>query len=225
MNGCGSATALDPMEFRAMSFGQLESDLLRQAISGDRAALAQVLLLHYGNLQSHLAGRVSGDLERWVTADDILHQTFVHAAQGIGRYQPRQPGAFRAWLITIADNLIRDVKRRKRRARSVDLPPGRRPPSGLNSSWAALVERMAGDGTSPSVQTQRRENAQRLRVALAALPEDDRQLIERYYLQDQSLAQIAQTMGQTKGSIRAACYRARKRLRMLMGRSSWYFSG
>ena len=148
----------------------------------------------------------------------------VRAALGIGKYQPRHEGAFRAWLMKIADNLVKDAQKRKRRERRVAAQdgPGRAPAE--NSSWAALVERIAGDGSSPSVKTQRRDNARRLRVALAALPEDYRQVVQRYYLEDQSLAQIAEAMGSTKGSIRAICYRARKRLRELMGRSSLYFS-
>ena len=51
-----------------------------------------------------------------------------------------------------------------------------------------------------------------------------RQVIERHYLLDQSLEEIAEALGGTKGSVRAMCYRARKRLRELMGRSSMYFS-
>ncbi len=206
-----------------MSSGYLESDLLQRAIDGDRAALSQVLLLHYAGLRSHVARRLSGDLERLVDADDILHQTLVRAARGIDRFEPRHGGAFRAWLRTIADNLIIDTRRRKQRERRAGDGPGGAP--GQSGSWRALVERIAGDGSSPSVKTRRRENGRRLRVAMAALPDDYREVIERYYLRDQSLAEIAEEMGGTKGSIRATCYRARKRLRQLMGQSSLYFSG
>jgi RNA polymerase sigma-70 factor (ECF subfamily) len=204
-----------------MSLERSESDLIRQAVGGDRAALSHLLLMHHAGLHRHVARRICGDLRRLVTADDVLHQTFVRAAQGIGRFEPRHEGAFRGWLTTIADNLIRDAEKRKRRERRAWAQPGPDP----KSSWAALVEKIAGDGSSPSVRTQRRENSRRLRAALAVLPEDHREVIERYYLQEQSLAEIAEAMGGSKGSIRAVCYRARKRLRELMGRSSLYFSG
>lgn len=207
-----------------MSAGRLESNLLSQAVGGDRAALSQALLLHYDSLRGHIAGRISGELKRLVDADDILHQTMVRAAQGIGRFEPRHEGAFRGWLKTIADNLIKDAQKRKRRERRAaqgDPPPG----TGQNSSWAALVERIAGDVDSPSVNTQQKDNVRRLRAALAALPDEHREIIERYYLHGESLAEIAQALGAAKGAIRAKCYRARKRLRELMGRSSLYFSG
>jgi RNA polymerase sigma-70 factor (ECF subfamily) len=208
-----------------MSCEDLESDLLQRAVGGDRAALAQVLLIHYDSLRRHVARRISGDLGRLVDAEDVLHQTLVRAAGAIGRFEPRQEGAFRGWLKTIADNLIKDTQKRGRRERRASAPDGPRRDAGENGSWAALVERIAGDGSTPSVKTQRRENAHRLRVALAALPAGYREVIERYYLRDQSLAEIAQALGGTKGSIRSTCYRARKRLRELMGQSSMYFSG
>ena len=208
-----------------MSSGQLESELLQRAVGGDRASLSQVLLIHYNSLRRHVARRLSGDLERLVDAEDVLHQTLVRAAGAIGRFEPRQEGAFRAWLKTIADNLIKDTQKKKRRERRAGAPEGPGRDGVQDSSWAGLVERIASDGSTPSVKTQRRENARRLRVALAALPDRYREVIERYYLRNQSLAEIAEAMGVTKGSIRSTCYRARKRLRELMGQSSMYFSG
>lgn len=201
-----------------MPVEDLESGLLRGAIGGDRAALSQLFLLHYDGLRQYIARRLPGGLEPLVSDADILHQTMVRAARGIGRFQPVHDGAFRAWLTTIADNLIKDAQKRQRRQR-------RAGGAGTASSWDALVEKLAGDATSPSVRTQRRDNARRLRAALAALPDEYREVIDRYYLQGQSLDQIARAMGSTKGSIRAIGYRARKQLRELMGRSSQYFSG
>ncbi len=204
-----------------MSVGHVESELLSLAVGGDRAALSEVLLLHYDHLQQHIERRLSDDLRRHVAADDILHQTMVRAAVGIRQYEPRHENAFLAWLKTIADNLIRDAHKKKQRERRADSQAG----AGQASSWGALVEKIAGQGSTPSARVQQGDNARRLRAAVAALPEDYRQVIERHYLLDQSLEEIAEALGGTKGSVRAMCYRARKRLRELMGRSSMYFSG
>ena len=203
-----------------MSVGHLESELLSQAVGGDRAALSEVLLLHYDELQRHIERRLSGDLRRHVAADDILHQTMVRAACGIRQYEPRHENAFLAWLKTIAENLIRDAYKKRNRERRADS----RGAAGQSSSWAAMVERIAGEGSTPSVKAQQGDSARLLRAAMAALPEVYREVIERYYLLDQSLDEIAQAMGGTKGSVRAMCYRARKQLRELMGSSSMYFS-
>jgi DNA-directed RNA polymerase specialized sigma24 family protein len=59
---------------------------------------------------------------------------------------------------------------------------------------------------------------------MASLPVEQRDVVERYYLQTQTLEQIAEATGRTIASIRGICYRARKNLRRLMGGSSLYFS-
>ena len=207
-----------------MSERRDESDLLRQVAAGDHAALSGLLLVHYDSLRRHIDRRIAGDLQGSATADDILHQTVVRAAQGIRGYQARGVRAFRAWLKTIADNLIKDAQRRRRRERRAAEQGGPFAPRGAGSSWGALAERIVGDATTPSVAGQRNENIRRLRAALACLPPDQRDILERYYLRDQSLEEIAEALGATKDSIRGICYRARKKLRELMGRSSLYFS-
>ncbi|MCY2986553.1 MAG: sigma-70 family RNA polymerase sigma factor [Planctomycetota bacterium] len=205
-----------------MSADDAESDLLRRAVAGDRGSLSQLLLLHYDGLKRHLAGRIPRDLQQLTRADDILHQTFVRAAQAIGSFQSQPAGSFLAWLKTIAENLIKDAEKRQRRERRAASPAGLPDEHG---SWVALVEQLVGDSTSPSGRIQQRESVRCLQVALASLPEDQREVIQRHYLQDQSFEEIGQALGRTKDAIRGTCYRARKNLRALLGRSSLYFSG
>jgi len=64
-----------------------------------------------------------------------------------------------------------------------------------------------------------------MRAAIASLPPEQREVVERFYLQTQTLEQIAESTGRTISSIRGSCYRARKNLRSLMGGSSLYYSG
>lgn len=208
-----------------MSAGDLESDLLQRAAAGSREALSQLLLLHYDDLQRHLATRISAELQCRLDPDDVLQQTFVRAAQSIERFESQHRGAFGAWLRTIAENLVKDAEkrgRRERRAAPSLNPP--RPGSG-GSSWAALVERLAGDGSGPSKAIQRRESIRCLQAALASLPADQREVVQRHYLQGESFEEIAQALNRTKEATRGVCFRARQNLRALLGRSSLYFSG
>jgi RNA polymerase sigma-70 factor (ECF subfamily) len=168
--------------------------------------------------------RITADLQAILRPDDVLQQTFVRVAQTVGTFEVRHPGSFAAWLETIADNLIRDAaKRRRRERRAPDLPTG--PRSDGHSSLAAIVERLAGDSTTPGGRAERGESIRRLQTALAALPDEQREVVERYYVQGQSYEQIATALDRTKDAIRGICYRARKNLRDLLGRSSLYFSG
>ncbi len=208
-----------------MPLEDTELELVRQAAAGDRAALSQLLLIHYDGLERHIRARISDDLKRLLLADDILQQVFVRAAQSIGSYQPRHAGAFRAWLKTIADNLIKNAEKHRHRERRASGRAVSSGPLDSSGSWAAIVDRVPGDATSPSVSGQRHENVRRIRAALAALPMEQRDVLERYYLREESLEQIAEALGATKDSIRGICYRGRKSLRALLGEPSLYFSG
>lgn len=202
-----------------------ETKLIQEAVAGDRTALSQLLLLHHDTLQRHIARQIASASLAVVQAEDILQQTFVRAAHGIKSFEVRGPGAFRGWLKTIATNLIKDAQKRQHRERRGPRIQGR--PSALSDdgSVAMVVERLAADHTPPPKRVQNRESIRRMRAALASLPEEQRDVIERYYIQNESLEQIAAATGRTKGAIRGMCYRARKNLRGMMGESSLYFSG
>jgi RNA polymerase sigma-70 factor (ECF subfamily) len=202
-----------------------ESDLIRLAAAGDRASLSQLLLIHYDELSRHVAARVSSELQGLIRPEDILQQTFVRAAQAIGAFQPRHEGAFRAWLKTIAANLVKDAEKRRRRERRAGPHRVRSQLLSNESSGAPFVEKLAQQNTTPGGRAQRRENIRCLQAAVAKLPTDQREVIQRYYIQDQSLEQIAQAMDRTKDAVRGICYRARRNLRAIMGQSSLYFSG
>lgn len=208
-----------------MSGGHSESSLIQQAVAGDRACLSQLLLLHYDGLDRYVAARISPELRGLVRPEDILHQTFVRAARSIGSFEWRHERPFRAWLKAIAGNLVKDAQKRRRRERRAGPPPDDRRAAGSTSSVRAMVERIAGESTSPSGRAQRRENFRCLQTAIASLPAEQQEVIRRHYLEDQSLEEIAGSMNRTKDAIRGICYRARKNLRAIMGRSSLYFSG
>ena len=140
-----------------MSGAESELSLIDRAVAGDRVALSQLLLLHFDGLHQHVESRISHRLQGLMRADDILQQTFVRAAQAIGTFEPRHPDAFRGWLRTIADNLVRDAEKRRRRERRFPAflwrmsggdPPGTTP---------GVMDQLAGSMTSPSRRVQRGE--------------------------------------------------------------------
>jgi RNA polymerase sigma-70 factor (ECF subfamily) len=200
-----------------------ESDLIRQAAFGDRVALAQLLFHHHDVLKRHIARRLSAAVPGVVSADDILQQTFVQAARGVSSFNGNAAG-FRAWLTTIATNLILDAQKRNRRERR---SPARRDAPATCSDdgpFTNIVDRLAGDITPPVGRVERQESIFRMRAAIANLSPEHREVIQRYYLHDQPLQEIAAAMGRTKEAVRGLCYRARKDLREIMGGSSLFFS-
>jgi RNA polymerase sigma-70 factor (ECF subfamily) len=207
-----------------MSGPDSQSALLTRAVTGDRAALAQLFLQHYDTLQAHVQSRLTPDVRGLVRAEDVMQQTFIRAAQAVTAFVPRHRGAFSGWLATIADNLLRDLRKRRGRERRAD--DVARPVAGPGDSARAVraVDQLAGAETSPSRRAGRREVARHLQAALSALPDDQREVLHRRYLLGESLEDIARATGRTTDAVRGLCFRARKKLRATMGRSSLYFS-
>jgi RNA polymerase sigma-70 factor, ECF subfamily len=205
---------------------QRESTLLEQARVGDRAALSQLLLEYYDDVQRHVEVLLVREAPGVATADDILQQTFVRTALGIRHFEWRGAGSFRGWLKTIAGNLVRDVQKRRRRERRAELPPlpdRQNGPESWSQSMLGL-DQFAADSTSPSMRVHHRDRVQRMREAMESLPADQREVIHRYYLQQQSLDEIATEMQRTRDAVRGISHRARQNLRTLLGNSSRYFS-
>ncbi len=207
-----------------MSEAESELSLVDRAVAGDRVALSQLLLLHFDVLHQHVESRISQQLQGLIRADDILQQTFVRAAQAIGTFRPQRGGAFRAWLRTIADNLVRDAEKRRRRERR--LPACVRPVAqpALSGTMPGALEQLAGSTTSPSRRYARGEAVRTMQAALSGLPADQRDVLRRRYLLGQSFDQIATATGRTHDAVRGLCYRARQNVRAMMGRSSLYFT-
>ena len=201
-----------------------DNDRLQQAIDGDRAALSSLLLEHYDGLHRHITARISNQLQGLVRADDILQQTFVRVAQRISTFEPHHDGAFRAWLKTIAENLLRDAEKRRRRERRAPSEIGAGPLSNQGGR-AGRMDRLAGDVSTPAKRVQRRDSIVHMKAAMRQLPREQREVIRRRYLLGQSLDEIANALGCSKDAARGMCYRARQRLRTHMGRTSLYFSG
>jgi RNA polymerase sigma factor (sigma-70 family) len=97
------------------------------------------------------------------TAEEVAQETFVRAWRHAGTYDPRR-GRVATWLLTIARNLAIDVSRLKR---AVPLDP---------DVVAAKVQR-AGIGDSPQDQSAQPDERDRLRSAIAGLPQKQRRAL------------------------------------------------
>ena len=206
-----------------MLYEPLESDLIRAAAAGDRVALSQLLLLHYNELERHVVQKLSNEPQGVLLPEDVIQETFFRAAQALPRFEKAYVGSFCPWLKTVASNLIKDASKRRRRERRATTPTADQ--AGVaDDSRAAWVNQLPDDLTSPSRGVVRHDNVHRLQTAMAGLPSEQREVIRRHYLLNESFEQIAGAMDRSKDAIRGICYRAKKNLRFIMGHSSKYFS-
>ncbi|MHC4473114.1 MAG: RNA polymerase sigma factor [Planctomycetota bacterium] len=130
---------------------------------------------------------------------EITQETFARAFEKLGTFDRSRP--FRAWLLSVAANLCRDLLRKSGR-RSVVLDH----------------ERLDGvpAGAPPESVASEREEAERLRRAVDRLTDDKRLAVVLRYFEGMSIAEISEITGTDASTLKVRLFRARKDLgRML----------
>ena len=124
--------------------------------------------------RARLLGAAWRDLGDREEALDAVQETLARALTKLPTL--RAPAAFPLWLERICRNCCRQAKRRKRRRREVPLRE------------AALVAADPGGGTAGQV--------------LAGVAPRQRLVLERFYLEGRSIAELAERLGRPPGTIK-----------------------
>jgi RNA polymerase sigma-70 factor (ECF subfamily) len=144
-----------------------EPALIAAAIE-DPAAFAPLYRRYAPRVYGYCLRRLV-DRER---AADATSQTFIRALGALPRFDPdpAKPGAtFRAWLFTIAHNVVMDAHRRHRLHASLDAPAEDGEPA---------AARLRDPARSPEDHAIAGDEARRVRAMLAVLPERQRRILE-----------------------------------------------
>ncbi len=141
-------------------------------------------------------------------ADDLAGEVFCVALDRLDTYDPAR-GSERAWLYGIAVNLNRGRARRGRsRLRAVERLGGARPQPGL-------------DPATQVIERERREvTRHRVREAVAALPDEQREVLVLSAWEEMPYAEIAAALDIPVGTVRSRLSRARAALRESLGSTS-----
>ncbi len=209
-----------------MSEGDRTQERIAKAISGDRPALQELLLIHTPHLSRQIAAKLPSSVRGLLEVEDVLNATFFQAFRNIGTLRQASERSFYAWLKTIAENQLRDALRTlQRKKRGGDYHRLHGPAKGDTSSIADLAEMLSDHGDTPSVLFARQEAIHALQVGIAGLPDDQREAICLHVLQEKSLAEAADAMNRTPGAIRALIHRAKQQLRDGLQQASVWLSG
>jgi len=202
-----------------------QQDLLQRAVRGDQAALEQLLLAHYDRLHRFLAKKLPISLRAKLDAEDILQQTYIEAFRDFPALRLDSPESLKRWLTSIADHRLLDaIKTVRRKKRGGEHRRVNAADQAATTTMADLLELLAGDDRTPSQQAAGAEGVKALQLQLAGLPEEYREVVRLRHLEGKSLEEVARATGQTVDQVRGLLYRAKKKLRDGMGRSSLYFS-
>jgi len=179
-----------------------EINLMLRVQRDEPGAFAELVELFW----PRVFGRFFRALHDRQEAEDLAQEVFLRLYRSRKRYQPR--ARFTTWLFHISQNVTRNALRARRRHDCIKLG------SLLCAQEELPALRVSDEGLdSPSRPLERLELANRVRQAVSDLASRQRLALELHQFEDQSYAEIAQTMAMTPKAAKSLLYRARNQLR------------
>lgn len=175
---------------------ETDTVLVVRAQTGDRAAFEEIV-----RRTSRLVfARLYLDTGSVHRAEDLLQETLLLAFRSL--HTLVNPAGFRAWLLTLAHNVLIDAARRDSRQKRAAPPPAETP--------LALVP---AAGPTPDQTAERDELRQKVLMVLRTLPEEYRLPLTLRYITGADYEAISEQLGLTNGSLRGLLHRGLKMLR------------
>ena len=116
---------------------------------------------------------------------------------------------------------IRAAMRKKRGGDRIDVQPTT---PDASASFLNLLNQLSAHGRSPGSSAAAHEAVDALQVALASLPDDQRQAVWLHHIGNLTLEEVVEKMKRTEPAIRGLLHRGKKALRQSLGKSSAWFS-
>ena len=175
--------------------------LLRRAQQGDPEAFEQLMAPMEQRIW-RICWHYTGNRE---AAEDCGQEAMLRIWRSLESY--RGDCALESWVYRIAANCCMDYLRKKKRDKSVSMEPmqeqGFDPPD-----------------TSPGTEEQAvaADERQRLREAIASLPEDQREALVMTQLERIPYEEAARSLGVSEGTVKSRVNRAKARLKEILSR-------
>jgi RNA polymerase sigma-70 factor (ECF subfamily) len=167
--------------------------LMHRVAAGDDEAVAE-LYDRFGSLVYKVAVQL---LPTRAEAEDAVQEIFVRLWQTADRYDPRRAKLV-TWVMLIARRHLIDRLRR----------------SAVRPGSSTLEGDVAGpESGRPEREPQEDERNERLRRRIAELPDLQREVIERAYLQGFTLREVSEQLEAPLGTVKSALSRGLERLR------------
>jgi len=192
--GVGGGPVLAAMDAQAVALTD-PADLVDvgRALDGDGDAYARLIRRHQGAIGSYM-WRFTRDRTEW---EELVHEVLVEAYLSLRGFRGRAPLAH--WLRRIATRVgYRSWPKRTRRRGEAQTPL---------EPWDPSAEPAQADAC---------EAAEQVHALLDRLGPRDRLVLTLFYLEECSIAEIAQLTGWTQTMVKVQSFRARSRLKRLL---------
>jgi RNA polymerase sigma-70 factor (ECF subfamily) len=187
--------------------------LLEQARAGAAGAVNRLLERHRAYLCRFVALRLGAQLQARVDQSDVVQEAQMEAVRRLDAYLGDAPMPFRLWLRQIAHDRLLMLRRhhlgtqRRSVTREAALP---------DEPSRAFARQLLADSSSPSARLAASELAQRVRQAVARLPEADRELVLLRNFEGLSNQEVAHLLQIQPATASQRYGRALLRLRQLL---------
>jgi len=178
-----------------------ETVLIRRCLEGDRSAFDTLVNHCYRGIYDMLY-QMTGSRD---DASDLTQETFVRAYSRLDSFELGRP--FLSWVRRIATNICIDhQRRRKSPALSLD-----------QAAETGYELADTSPGVSPEAALEGSDRALRVMSAVQRLPENQRTVVVLRHVEGLSLEEIARALRMPLGTVKVNLFRARQRVRELVG--------
>jgi RNA polymerase sigma-70 factor (ECF subfamily) len=175
----------------------LDRELARRCVRGELDAQRELVRQYSGLLWSLC---LRSGLQR-ADAEDVCQEVLVNAFRALPRY--RGDARLSTWLSTLTLRRIADYRRS---------PARRQAPSGAPSD-EGFPTLPSEPSQSPEHKASESQRGERVREAIARLPDPARSVLVAYYLGEVPVTEIARTFGLPEGTVKTHLHRGRQALR------------
>ena len=179
---------------------QPDAVLASRVAAGDAGSLEEL----YNRYGVQVFSMAYGILRDYALAEDLAQEVFMALWTRAGRFDAAK-GVFRHWFLHLAHNRVIDEVRRRRRAALMDADKA------PEDATLGLVSN--GDTADEAITSVLAGEA---RVALRALPEEQRVVIVMAYLEGATQQEIAQRTGTPLGTVKTRLRLGLSKLRQTM---------
>lgn len=174
-------------------------ELLSKARAGDESARDELLFQVRSKLRQWAETALNANVSARMDVSDLTQNTLLDVHQQLHQFVGTSSAEFEAWLRTsLQHNILDSIRKATAQRRSVlrELPLN----APLRPDGPTVGETLNSDVSTPSVRAIRIEDADRVKLALEQLPDDQRLIVKLVHLQGSTIAMAAEQLARSPGA-------------------------